>query len=209
MLCPRGEARKIGASGPSEKRSVNPIIQRGEGVFAVHHGLGPAGRARREHDVREVGDALDGKRAFSYLTWRRHLPRPAGIVEQENAQLMPAGRGGFPGDIAQPRSTVALQRNQCPRARQPGRRRATVSGSVRVGKLAGMAPRAQQCDERHLPVDDVRQREELRYRRDRFRPLPAFRRGVRPTATTSPWLSCRPVVSATARRSSKRWARTA
>ena len=26
MLCPRGEARKIGVSGPSEKRSANPIF---------------------------------------------------------------------------------------------------------------------------------------------------------------------------------------
>jgi len=131
-----------------------PDIQGGEGVFAVHDGLGPAGRARREHDVREVGSA---RRQGRPSTCRCRPPRPGGLVEEEDAQPMPAGRGSFLGDVSQPHAAVALHRNQCPRARQPG----NVGDRVGIGagrQTRGYGAETQQRDERDLPLDDVRQK---------------------------------------------------
>ena len=103
---PEGRGEKDRRIRAKRETLREPDVQCGEGVFAVHHGLGPTGRARREHDVREVGGA--GRQGRS-ITCRRRPPRPAGIVDQENAQPMPAGRGGFPGDVSQRRAAVALQ----------------------------------------------------------------------------------------------------
>ena len=140
----------------TERESLRePDIQRGEGVFAVHDGLGPAGRARREHDVREVGSA---RRQGRSLICRCRPPRPDGIAVERNTPS-PCPQVEAASRATSPSRTVPWRSSET-RARAPVSRAAwaTVSGSVRVGRARGYGAETQQRDERDLPVDDVRQK---------------------------------------------------
>ena len=156
MLCPRGEARKIGASGPSEKRSVNPIFSAARVSSLCMTALGrPVVLDVNIMCARSA--ALAGKGALRLLasstTSRRN--RRTGRRPDHARRSRAASRAISPSR-AVPWHSIETS---APRARQ--------SGSVgdRFGIGAGRQTRrygteTQQCDERHLPVDDVRQKKD-------------------------------------------------
>ena len=156
MLCPRGEARKIGESGPSEKRSVNPMFRAARVSSLCMTALGrPVVLDVNMMCARSA--ALAGKGALRPAGAVRHVP--AESSNRKTPGPMPAGRGSFPGDVAQRRTAVALHRNQRPRARQPG----NVGDRLGIGagrQTRGYGAEAQQRDERDLPVNDVRQKKD-------------------------------------------------
>ena len=156
-----------------------PDVQRSEGVVAVHDGLGPAGRARREHDVCKAGGARRQGRPLvcpaPSTTSRRtrragRRPSRARRSRRLRGRRLPAAwcRGA-------PVKPGPARPSAGPR-RRPFRDRCGSAGSRvwrRVAAMRRTRPGRRRCSAE----------EGSRRRRDRSRPLAALRRGVRPPAT--------------------------
>ena len=203
MLCPSGEARKIGASGPSEKRSVNPTCSAARVSSLCMTALGqPVVLDVNMMCARSA--ALAGKGAIRFAGVVHHVPAESSKRKTPSPcpQVEAASRAMSP-------SRAVPWRSNDNSARAPVSRTAwaTVSGSVRVGKLAGMAPRRSNATNATCPS--------TMFGRRRItmspRPIPpsCSRSASRPASRHNmPWLSRRPVASATARRCSRRRTRT-